>query len=106
MVQSADDVLKVPHTPHPEPVVHRIKAKCRVTKALAPEPPTTLTAEAEAAVFDPKDRLLSALGSAPVTVDELARECQLEASIAAVILLDLQLDGAAERLPGQWVMLR
>ena len=88
-VQSADDVLKVLHTPQLEPMVHPVKAKCRVTKALAPEPPTTLTAEAEAAVSDPKDRLLSALGSAPVTVDELARECQLEAMMPTVILLAL-----------------
>ena len=106
MVQSADDVLKVLHTPQPEPMVRPVKAKPRATKALTAEPPTTSTAEAEAAVPDPKDRLLSALGAAPVTVDELARECQLEASVAAAILLDLELDGAVERLPGQRVMLR
>lgn len=106
MVQSADDVLKVLHTPQPEPMVRSVKAKPRATKALTAEPPTTSTAEVEAAVSDPKDRLLSALGAAPVTVDELARECQLEASVAAAILLDLELDGAVERLPGQRVMLR
>ena len=50
--------------------------------------------------------MLSALGTAPVTVDELARECQLGASAAAAILLDLELEGAVERLPGQRVMLR
>jgi len=64
VVQSADNVLKVLHTPQPEPMVHPVKAKHPVTKALAPAPPTTLTAETEAALSKPKDRLLSALCSA------------------------------------------
>lgn len=86
MVQSADGALKVLRTPQPEPMIRPVKVKRRATKALAPEPPMTSTAEAEAAVSDPKDRLLSALETAPVTVDELARECQLEASVAPAVL--------------------
>ena len=79
MVLSADDVLKVLHTPKPEPIVRLVKAK---------------------------DRLLSVLGTAPVTVDELTRECQLGASVAAATPLDLEFDGAGEHFPGQPVMLR
>lgn len=106
MVQSADDVLKVLHTPQPEPAIRPVKSKRRTAATLAPEPSQTFTAEADAAISDPKDRLLAALGTAPVTVDELARECQLGASVAVAILLDLELEGAVERLPGQRVMLR
>lgn len=106
MVQSDDDVLTVLHTPQPEPMIRPVKAKHQKTKTSTPHTPTPPTQDAESAISDPKDRLLSALGAAPVTVDEQARECQLEASAAAAILLDLELDGAVERLPGQRVMLR
>jgi len=53
----------------------------------------------------PGDRLLAALGPAPVTVDELARRCHLSSGAVAAMLLDLELAGRVERHPGQRVSL-
>ncbi len=106
MVQSADDILQILHAPQPEPAIRQVKPKRQAKPAPTPEPRSKASPEADAGISDPKDRVLSALGAAPVTVDELARECQLRASAAAAILLDLELEGAVERLPGQRVMLR
>lgn len=106
MIQSADDVLKALHTPQPEPAIRPVKPQLRKQTALRSSPVPETTPAAEADISDPRDRVLSALGAAPVTVDELARECELGASTAAAILLDLELEGAIERLPGQRVALR
>jgi len=51
------------------------------------------------------DRLLAALGAAPVEVDELVRRCQVTASEAQILLLELELAGRVERHPGNKVSL-
>lgn len=54
----------------------------------------------------PTDRaaqVLDCLGHAPLTVDELARRCQLPAPDLAAILLDLEMAGHIETLPGNRV---
>ncbi|WP_425086948.1 DNA-processing protein DprA [Stappia sp.] len=52
-----------------------------------------------------RGRVLSALGGAPVEIDELIRHTQLEARVIHVILLELELAGRLERHPGQKVSL-
>ncbi|MBB4313707.1 DNA processing protein [Roseospira marina] len=49
--------------------------------------------------------VLEALGPAPVTVDEIIRGCQLSVSVVAIVLLELELAGRLERLPGGRVAL-
>lgn len=48
---------------------------------------------------------LEALGPSPVTVDELTRACGLSAGAASAVLLELELAGRLERLPGGRVCL-
>ncbi len=47
----------------------------------------------------------SALGTAPAAVDELVRQCQVSAAVVATILMELELAGRLERLPGNRVAL-
>ncbi len=44
--------------------------------------------------------ILSEVGTGSVTVDELRRQCQVSAPILAAALLELELEGQIERLPG------
>lgn len=48
--------------------------------------------------------LLSLIGRTPVTVDEVLRRCHLTASTARAALLELELDGLIEALPGNRVV--
>ena len=54
---------------------------------------------------DPLSVVRASLAAAPITVDELGRECQLSASAVASALQELELLGEIERLPGQRVAL-
>lgn len=54
---------------------------------------------------DAHDAVASALTTAPVSVDELVRECQLSAASVLAALLDLELAGRVERHPGNRVSL-
>lgn len=106
LVRSADDVLAAlpaataPIRPRPaaRPLAPEPAAP---PAALAPPPTDGLEAGAQ-----PADLVRAALGAAPVTVDELSRQCQLSASAVAAVLLELELGGELERLPGQRVALR
>ncbi|MBI1275787.1 DNA-protecting protein DprA [bacterium] len=48
--------------------------------------------------------ILGALSSTPVSIDELAKACQLSIPATVAELIKLELDGQIERLPGQRVM--
>ena len=52
-----------------------------------------------------RNRLLALLSPAPTSVDDLARRCQLSAAATAVALLELELAGRIESLPGHRVAL-
>lgn len=59
--------------------------------------------EAEGAELDGADageRLAEALSAAPLTIDELIRSCQLSPPVVNTILLEWELAGRIERLPG------
>lgn len=103
LIRNADDVLaglprrdaiRPPRSPRPAAIQPPAEA------ASTPPDPAV---EADAA---PMARIRAALSAAPVTVDELSRECQLSPAAAAAILLELELSGELERLPGQRVTLR
>ncbi len=55
---------------------------------------------------DTSTKVLAALGSTPVTVDELCRRCHLSGTEMARLLAELELDGRLERHPGQYISLR
>ncbi len=54
---------------------------------------------------DARENIVEKLGSAPVTVDELVRECQLSARIVQGAILELELAGRIERHPGNRISL-
>lgn len=103
LVESAADVLDALSRHGPRP-------------SLAPEAiPPDVDADAEAAdaesveggepeggshELDAGERIAAALTAAPVTVDELIRSCQLSPPLVNTILLEWELAGRIERLPG------
>lgn len=50
-------------------------------------------------------QIVRALGTAPAAVDELVRQCQVSAAVVATVLMELELAGRLERLPGNRVAL-
>jgi DNA processing protein len=58
-----------------------------------------------AAVSEPACKLAELLGSAPVSVDELIRRCQMSPPVLRAALLDFELAGRLERHPGDRVSL-
>jgi DNA processing protein len=50
-----------------------------------------------------KGRVLAALDATPVSVDELVRQCQVSAPSLTTLLLEMELEGTVERLPGNRV---
>ncbi|MBI0536495.1 DNA-protecting protein DprA [Roseomonas sp. KE2513] len=67
----------------------------------APRAPSRVPAPREEGA--PSD-LLSLIGQTPVTVDEVLRRCHLTASTARAALLELELEGLIEALPGNRVV--
>ncbi len=52
-----------------------------------------------------RDRVLDLLGPAPATVDDLIRDCQFSAATVVSVLIELELAGLTENLPGNRVAL-
>ena len=50
-------------------------------------------------------QVLEMIGATPIPVDELGRRCQLSAAALSTILLDLEMAGRIETLPGNRVAL-
>ncbi|MQX35554.1 DNA-processing protein DprA [Roseospira navarrensis] len=96
LTESADDVLRgladLLRAPLREPAAADFRAE-------------TVPPPSDAEVDAARATILEALGPAPVTVDELIRGCQLSVSVVAVVLLELELAGRLERLPGGRVAL-
>jgi DNA processing protein len=62
--------------------------------------------EADAALLAKARRLVPGLiGAEPVMVDEIARHCQLSTAVIMAVLLELELGGRVETLPGNRVAL-
>ena len=103
LVESADDVLEnLPDHPGREglardPLFARNRPPPGLPELVSPwagpEPPVADTAQARAA-------LLQLLGPSPTSVDDLARRCQLSPATVNSALMDLELAGRVEALPG------
>ena len=59
----------------------------------------------EAELGSARARILEMLSPSPLPVDELIRECQMSPAIVVTVLLELELAGRIERLPGNQVAL-
>jgi len=96
LTETADDVLRVlddlMRAPLAEPEGHGFRAEP------AAQPDDSVLAVAREAV-------VRALGPSPVSVDEIIRGCQLSVAVVAIVLLELDLAGRLERLPGGRVAL-
>ncbi|MBX9634177.1 MAG: DNA-processing protein DprA [Magnetospirillum sp.] len=96
LTESANDVLDVLSD-----LLRRPLAEGRRTGFTAAQPAIPSDSELEKA----RAVLVESLGPSPVTVDLLIRECQLSASVVSLVLLELELAGRLERLPGNQVSL-
>ncbi len=96
LVQSKDDIIEqLPLKRGPDS-----------KKSTGPEPRHQV-AENKSQIDEGDIRLQieSALGAAPAAVDELVRQCQVSAAVVATVLMELELAGRLERLPGNRVAL-
>ncbi len=94
MVETAEDIIgEVPEAPLDIPL---FRPRPAPEKAEAPPAPSPSPA-------DGPSQLLELIGSTPVAVDDLVRRCHLSAPAVRAILLDLELSGLVEQLPGDRV---
>ena len=99
LTESAEDVLAhLPEAPHPV----RLFAPSPAWSAAAPA--DDAVAEAAPATGD-SSQVLELIGASPIAVDEVMRRCHLSPSAIQAILLDLELAGRVELLPGNRVAL-
>jgi DNA processing protein len=96
LTETVDDVLRVlePMRAAPEKVY-----KSQHPFLTESAPPAGFSADSA------HDRIVAALGPAPVAVDEIIRSCQFSPAIVAAVLLELELAGRLERHPGNRVSL-
>lgn len=94
LTETLDDVLDhLPDAPHDTPLFEpRPDRQVADPDLPAPAPPFA----------DPADvnQLVDLLGTSPIAVDEVMRRCHLSPSAVQAILLDLELAGRVELLPG------
>ncbi len=95
LVETAEDVLAhLPHSPRAAPLFQSRSDPAETPAAEeAPEPPPGSTGQ-----------ILEMIGSIPVGVDDLARRCHLSTPAVRAMLLDLELSGLVESLPGDRVV--
>lgn len=100
LTESAEDVLAhLPEAPRAEGPLFVLRAA--EAAGPAPEPPP----RAPPAESGASDEVLELIGITPVAVDDILRRCHLSASVLQAILLDLELAGRVEMLPGHRVVL-
>jgi len=99
LTETAEDVLAhLPDAPHPQALF----------EPRPPLPEPEAAPEEPASSDDPDEgttQVIEMLGTSPVAVDEVLRRCHLSASAVQAILLDLELAGRVEMLPGGRVAL-
>lgn len=94
LTERAEDVLE--HLPEAPRAPQRYRP---MSAAPAPQP-----AAPPGAAADEAGQLLDLIGASPVVVDELLRRCHLSSAAVQAILLDLELEGRIETLPGNRVV--
>jgi DNA processing protein len=96
LIQSKDDIIE--HLP--------FQRAPRIKKSTAPERSGQVIGnKKEINGDDIRLQIESALGTSPAAVDELVRQCQVSAAVVATVLMELELAGRLERLPGNRVAL-
>jgi DNA processing protein len=85
--------------PAPQDLVKENRASLGTSDGLRP------AENKAAAAAEPTRKLAELLGSAPVSVDELVRRCQMSPPVLRAALLDFELAGRLERHPGDRVSL-
>ncbi len=100
LCETAEDVLEfLPEAPRDLPLF----TPGRLWPAAAETPPeVVLPAVGDS---DEAAQVLELIGASPVLVDEVMRRCHLSASVVQATLLDLELAGRVEMLPGNRVAL-
>jgi DNA processing protein len=93
LVQCADDVLSAIG-----PLTQNFSAR-------APALSQPIEIASESHISAVRREIEAALGATPAAVDELVRQCQVSPAVVATILLELELAGRLERLPGNRVAL-
>lgn len=105
LVETVEDILAaLPAAPlsAPGPMPLRLQENRAAPAATAPLPAAAPRADEVGAALSALNALLS---PTPVTVDELVRRCPCSAAAVAAALLELDLEGRIERLPGNRVAL-
>jgi len=87
------------HRPSQQDLIKENRASLGTSGGLRP------TGEAAVEAPETTRKLAELLGSAPVSVDELVRRCQMSAPVLRAALLDFELAGRLERHPGDRVSL-
>ncbi len=101
LVERADDVLRAIENLRPRTLAERPRdlfSAAGLVPGPTAEPDESDLAKARALV-------LENLGPSPVTIDELVRGCQLSAPVVLTVVLELELAGRVQRLPGHQVSL-
>lgn len=94
LTETAEDVLAhLPEAPHALPLFAPRRAAPEPAELPEEPPPDS----------DDAAQVLDFIGSSPVPVDEVMRRCHLSPSAVQAILLDLELSGRVELLPGNRV---
>lgn len=96
LTEGAGDVLDVLGDLLRRPLAEPERTDFRAAAAVQP---------GESELVQARALVAEALGPAPVTVDEIIRQCQLSPSMVSWVLLELELAGRLERHPGNRVSL-
>jgi DNA processing protein len=110
MTETAEDVLRnLPDSP----LRQGIARSPLFARGAAPRRPPALEEAVEAAEIEAesapgggataREQVIALLGPSPVQVDDLVRRCQLSAAIVMGVLLELELGGRVQTLPGNRV---
>lgn len=106
LTEGAEDVLAhLPEAPRDGPLF-ALRAAGVAEAGVPPGAPLGVPPPASAQATSQDTRaVVGLLGTTPVTVDDILRRCDLSAAAVQAILLDLELDGRVEMLPGHRVAL-
>jgi DNA processing protein len=107
LTETAQDVLEnLPDHPHREGL-ERIPLFARRPDPGAAEPPTSWEEPAESAAELSRARMqvIELIGTSPTAVDDIIRRCQFSPAAVMAVLLELELAGRLETLPGSRVAL-
>lgn len=96
LIQSADDIISE---------LQSLIVKPDNFSARSARPPQAPEKTAENYPQDLHQKIIAALGATPAPVDELIRQCQVSPAVLATVLMELELAGRLERLPGNRVAL-